>query len=78
MKVEKCNHRVKCDFCGCKNFANYYLSTKGFFKNEFAFCETCMEELFEEMSKIFVPKAIESHFKPDRKVRRRKNEEGSK
>ncbi len=74
-KVEKCLHKVKCDFNGCRNLANYYVSTRGFIKNEFAFCENCMKELFEELSKTFVPKAIESHFKPNRAVKRRKNEE---
>ena len=53
--------------------AQFYVSTRGLFKNEFAFCEECMQKLFEELSKIFVPKAIESHFKPNRK--RRKDEE---
>lgn len=69
MKIEKCQHKVKCDFDGCKNLADYYVSTRGFFRNEFAFCKSCMNELFEDLSKIFVPKAIESHFKPNRKRR---------
>lgn len=73
MKVEKCEHKVKCDFGGCRNLASYYLSTRGLFKNEFAFCEDCMRKLFEELSKIFVPKAVESHFKPNR-TKRRNNE----
>ena len=72
MKVEKCQHKVKCDFMGCSNLADYYVSTRGFVRNEFAFCSSCMKELFEELSKLYVPKAIESHFKPNRK--RRKDE----
>ena len=72
MKVEKCQHRVKCDIMGCRNLADYYVSTRGFVKNEFAFCANCMKGLFEELSKLYVPKAIESHFKPNRK--RRKDE----
>ena len=72
MKVEKFQHRVKCDFMGCRNLADYYVSTRGFVKNEFAFCANCMKGLFEELSKLYVPKAIESHFKPNRK--RRKDE----
>lgn len=72
MKVEKCQHKVKCDFMGCGNLADYYVSTRGFVRNEFAFCSHCMKGLFEELSKLYVPKAIESHFKPNRK--RRKDE----
>lgn len=75
MKVEKCTHKVKCDFCGCRNLADYCVSTRGLFKNEFAFCEECMKNLYTELSKIFVPKAIDSHYKPNRTLRRRKNEE---
>lgn len=74
MKVEKCRHAIKCDADGCKNLADYYISTRGFIKNEFAFCEDCLKKLYAELAKLFVPKAIESHFKPDRVVKRRKNE----
>lgn len=74
VKVEKCHHTVKCDADGCRNLANYYISTRGFIKNEFAFCEDCLKKLYGELAKLFVPKAIESHFKPDRTVKRRKNE----
>ncbi len=74
MKVEECRHTVKCDTSGCKNFAKYYISTRGFLKNEFAFCEECLKSLYSELAKLFVPRAIESHFKPDRITRRRKNE----
>ena len=74
MKVEKCTHKVKCDFGGCRNLADYYVSTRGLFKNEFAFCEECLKELYAELAKLFVPKAIESHFKQGVVVKRRKNE----
>ena len=78
MRIEICGHKIKCSFNGCRNLAKYYVSTKGFIRNEFPFCEECMKEFYEELSKIFVPKAIESHFKPDRKIRRKKNEENEK
>lgn len=74
MKVEKCRHTVKCDADGCRNLAVYYITTRGFIKNEFAFCDKCLKELYAELAKLFVPKAIESHFKQGVVVKRRKNE----
>ena len=74
MKVEKCRHIVKCDSSGCRHLAKYYISTRGFIRNEFAFCEECLKSLYEELAKLFVPRAVESHFKPNRAISRRKNE----
>ena len=67
MKVERCQHKVKCDFAGCGNFADFYVSKRGLIHNEFAFCSSCMKELYKILSKECVPKAIESHYKPNRR-----------
>ncbi len=71
MKMEIVKHTLKCDFYGCKNFAKYGFSTKGFIRRDFVFCEDCMKGMFECFSKKSVPKAVKSPFKTT-KVKREK------
>lgn len=74
MKIEECKHRIKCDFEGCKNLAKYSFSTRGILRRELAFCEDCMKGMFECFSKISVPKAVETPFKLNKRLKRSKNE----
>ncbi|MBP3619750.1 MAG: hypothetical protein J6J24_03720 [Clostridia bacterium] len=63
MKMQIVKHQLKCDFYGCKNFAKYGFSTKGFIRRDIVFCEDCMKKMFECFSKISVPKPVKSPFK---------------
>lgn len=67
MKMETVKTQRKCDFCGCNKLAKFSFSTKGFFKHDLAFCEDCMKEMFECISKICIPKPVEAPFKNKRK-----------
>lgn len=67
MKMHECRNQLKCDFYGCKNLAKYCFSTKGFIRRDLAFCEDCMKEMFECISKIIVPKGVEAPFKKGKK-----------
>lgn len=73
MELMRTKHKVKCDFAGCGNFAEYSFKTKGLIKGEMFFCSKCASEMFSEFSKVLVPKAVEPPFKNPRKIRR-KNE----
>ena len=70
MQIEKCKHPTKCEFVGCNNLADYQFSTKGFLKRELAFCETCLKEMYVEIDKLQVPKAVESPFKLPKRLKR--------
>ncbi len=67
MKMQICKNQLKCDFVGCRNFAKYAFSTKGFLRHEVVFCEDCMKKMFECFSKEFVPKSVQSPFKKNKK-----------
>lgn len=67
MKLEICNNQMKCDFYGCKNVAKYKLKTKGFFRKEIVFCEYCMKKMYENFSKVFIPKPVDAPFKNGRR-----------
>lgn len=70
MQIEKCKHPTKCDFVGCSNLADYQLSTKGLLKRELAFCEKCLREMYVEIAKLQVPKAVEAPFKIKKRLRK--------
>ena len=63
MKIQMCKTSVKCDIYKCKNMAKYSITTKGFLKHEFVFCEDCMKKMFECFSKEMVPKSINAPYK---------------
>ena len=67
MRMEICKRKIMCDFDGCKNLAKYSFSTKGFIRRDLAFCEDCMKQMFECLSKESVPKAVEAPFKKKKK-----------
>lgn len=73
MELMKTKHKVRCDFSGCNNFAEFSLKTKGLLKGEMFFCMSCANQMYSEFNKLFVPKAIQSPYKNPRKIRR-KNE----
>lgn len=70
MQIEKCKHPTKCDFVGCKNLADYQFSTKGILKRELAFCESCLQEMYLEISKMQIPKPVEAPFKLPKRLRK--------
>ena len=70
MQIEKCLQKTKCDFVGCNNIASYSLSTKGLIKRELCFCEKCLNEMYEEIGKIKIPKGTKSPFKLNERLRR--------
>lgn len=61
MLVEKTKTKVKCDASGCYNSSVYSIVNKKFvFDGSVYLCESCMNELYGEIGKFFVPK----HLKP--------------
>ena len=71
MQIELCEHKCKCDFAGCNNFAKYSLSTKGLLRRELCFCEDCLKGIYETASKMKVPKGTKSPFKLNERLRRK-------
>lgn len=74
MELKECKHFCKCDFNGCNNRAKYSFSTKGIIKRDLSFCEECLKGMFEEISKLQIPRPIKSPFKLNKKLR--KEDEG--
>lgn len=73
MELVKCVHKVKCDFDGCSNLAEYSFSVKGIFRHELCFCSKCMQDMASCIAKLNTPKSIESKFKLNKRLK--KNEE---
>ena len=64
MVVEKALGRLKCDASGCTNLAKYTILNKKFlFDGNVYLCEDCISELYGEIGKFVVPKAIKPVYK---------------
>ena len=74
MKMTTCKANLKCDFYGCKNLAKYAFSTKGFVRRELVFCEECMKGMFNCISKLQIPRAVESPFNLKKRLKNEKNQ----
>lgn len=70
MQVYECKHRVKCDFAGCKNIADYTFVKGNVIKRDICLCKECLDEIYEAAAKIRVPKAIESPFKLNKRLKK--------
>ena len=67
MEIEKCQKKIKCDFNGCKNMAEFSISTKKVFSSKMHFCKECLNGLYLEIGKKLVPKAPKTPFKKGEK-----------
>ncbi len=63
MEIEKALIKVKCDFYGCKNMADFSFKTRKVFQKELHFCRSCLNDLYSAIGKNIVPKAAETPFK---------------
>lgn len=64
MLVEKTNTKIKCDASGCNNVSTYTIVNKRFiFDGSVYLCENCINELYGEIGKYVVPKAIKPIYK---------------
>lgn len=58
MKLANLNVKVRCDFGLCKNSAKYEIYDNGVLaRRRIYICEECAKQLFELLSKEFVPKS---------------------
>lgn len=73
MEIKKLeNVKVKCDFVGCSNMANYAIDLKrGIFGGTTDICSSCLNELYELSGKFIVPKSPQNIIK--QKEMERKN-----
>ena len=70
MEIYECKQKVKCDFAGCKNVADYSLVKAGLLRGDICLCKECMGEMYDCISKVRVPKAIESPFKLNKRLKK--------
>ena len=64
MKVEKTKTKVKCDASGCLKMSDYQIVNKKFvFDGSVYLCEQCMNELYGEIGKYFIPKSLKPIYK---------------
>lgn len=64
MLIEKPKVRVKCDASGCNNLCDYVIVNKKFiFDGNVYLCKDCMNELYGEMGRLFVPKSVKPIYK---------------
>lgn len=60
MEINKTNAKIKCEIAGCKNLANYSVSTCDSSRYNFNLCENCLKELYKQFSKVVTPKSIKN------------------
>lgn len=70
MQIYESRYKVKCDFAGCRNVADYTLVKDGVFKRDICLCKECLDEIYEATAKVKVPKAIESPFKLNKRLKK--------
>lgn len=64
MIVETAKTRVKCDASGCNSLCDYAIVNKRFvFDGSIYLCQKCMNELYGEMGKLFIPKNVKPVYK---------------
>ena len=68
MEIYPCEHKVKCDFSGCKNLATYTLVKSRILRRDLSFCDECLCEIYQCISKVKAPKALKSHFKLNKRL----------
>lgn len=70
MQIFECKHKTKCDFAGCKNIADFSLVKGGLLRRDICLCKECLNEIYEIVAKTKVPKAIESPFKLNKRLKK--------
>ena len=64
MVVEKAKQKVKCDASGCDKVCNYVIVNKKFiFDSSVYLCSECLNELYGEIGKYFIPKNLKPIYK---------------
>lgn len=64
MLVEKTKVKIKCDASACAELAEYTIVNKKFvFDGSVYLCSSCMNELYGEIGKYFVPKNVRPVYK---------------
>lgn len=68
MQVELAKTKVKCDASGCNERCEYVIINKRFvFDGSVYLCKQCMNELYSEIGKYFIPKNIKPIYKKGEK-----------
>ena len=69
MNINFVSHKTKCDFPGCKNFAEIEIKDENDNKKKMVFCKSCLNNMLNSYLKATTPKAIEAPFKKQKKLR---------
>ena len=69
MNINFLLHKRVCDFFGCKNLAEIEIKDEIDCKNKMAFCRDCLEKIAGVYLKQTTPKALETPFKKQKKMR---------
>lgn len=60
MEIKQTKAKIKCEMAGCKNLANYSISSTDNSRYNFNLCEQCLKELYTQFSKVVTPKSIKN------------------
>ena len=62
--------KKRCDSLNCKNEGVFRVKSRSFIKPGFYFCEECLKKMFKDYMATYVPKGIESPFKPNQRIKK--------
>ncbi len=69
MKIVSVNIKIKCDIAGCKQFADYAITSKGFFADKNLYiCDNCMKQMHNWYSQKVVPKSPNNFLNKNKKI----------
>ena len=69
MNIFNVLHKTKCDFSGCKNMAEKEIKDENDDKKKMVLCKDCLENMLLAYLKQTTPKALQSPFKKQKKLR---------
>lgn len=63
LNIDEIRIKTKCDFIGCKNFANVSFFDLNDKRKKLNLCNDCVYSIYGAYARTIVPKGIESPFK---------------
>lgn len=69
MKIVKITFKSKCDFPGCKNFANQNICDETDTGKKLGLCDVCLNAIYLCVAKTIIPKGIDAPFKNQKKLK---------
>lgn len=69
MEIKEIAVKIKCEIGGCKNLSNYSITNIQNPKYNIYFCKECLDNIYNQYSKLITPKSIKSVYQNKKGVK---------